>query len=330
MKRVLRWILLILGIVVLLVGIFLLFVYLRGIPNYEVNVPEIEEIEYTEERWDRGQKLVNLVCRECHSPLDKRILEGRKLSELPPIFGEIYSANITHHPKSKLTPYSDAELVYLLRTGITRDGRYLPAYMPKFPRMSDEDVKSVVTYLRADSSRLVQASDNFTPDSKPGMLVKFLATIKEFKPMPYPEELIPEPDTSDKVEWGRYLANGVVDCYTCHSKNFTTNNDLHPPKSVGFYGGGNKILDPRGNMYYSTNLTQHQSGLKHWTLEQFKKAVRSGIRPKGMEPMSQAMPRFTSLTDEECEAIWAYLQTVPEIPEPEVVEEKVVTDQQQQ
>ena len=45
-----------------------------------------------------------------------------------------------------------------------------------------------------------------------------------FKPFPYPTAPIAAPDNQDPVALGRYLADGLLDCYACHSADFKTNN----------------------------------------------------------------------------------------------------------
>jgi muramoyltetrapeptide carboxypeptidase LdcA involved in peptidoglycan recycling len=44
----------------------------------------------------------------------------------------------------------DGELEYLVRTGVKANGQYVPPWMPKQPRMADEDLHSIVAFLRSD------------------------------------------------------------------------------------------------------------------------------------------------------------------------------------
>ena len=61
-------------------------------------------------------------------------------------FGVIYSKNITKDPEHGIGKWTDGELLYLLRTGIKPDGRFLPV-MAKLQKMSDEDIQSIVAFF---------------------------------------------------------------------------------------------------------------------------------------------------------------------------------------
>ncbi|MDX1665945.1 MAG: c-type cytochrome [Saprospiraceae bacterium] len=309
MKKSLKIIGIALGAIIVLIGAVAAYIHFTGIPSYEVNAPELT-IEADSARIARGEYLVTMVCAECHRGQGNR-LEGKRIFDIPEEFGEVWSPNITHHPESALTGYTDGELVYFLRTGIKRNGKYVPPYMPKFPLLSDEDMASVVAYLRSDAPPL-RASDKPSVPTRPSFMTKALSRVV-FKPLPFPEEEIIAPPKTDKVAYGQYIATGAVECFGCHSADFTTNNLLEPEKSAGYMGGGNTLLNSQGEPVLSANITMHpEHGLAGWTEAQFMQAVRFGKRPDGI-PLSDAMPTFTTFTDEDLSAVWAYLQTVPQI-----------------
>ena len=115
------------------------------------------------------------------------------------------------------------------------------------------------------------------------------------------------------VDYGKYISNAVYHCYSCHSADLKTNDDLNPENSVGLYGGGNKLLDMEGNPMYSVNITMDkETGIGNWSVEDFVQAVKFGKRPDGTAIM-YPMAKFSLLEDEEVKAIWAYLKTVPVI-----------------
>ena len=61
----------------------------------------------------------------------------------------------------------------------------------------------------------------------------------------------------------------------------------------------------------SRNITHHpEYGIGKWNIDQFKNAIRDGVRPDGTA-LNAVMPKLAILTDHEIESIWAYLQTVP-------------------
>lgn len=64
--------------------------------------------------------------------------------------GKIYSQNITQDSTYGIGNWTDAELLYLLRTGIKKDGQYIPPYMAKLTVTSDQDINAIISFLRSD------------------------------------------------------------------------------------------------------------------------------------------------------------------------------------
>ena len=305
MKKALKILGLLLGLIVLVLVCGAAFIHFGGIPSYETEKVDLN-IEYTPERVAQGEHLANLICANCHLS-ENRLLEGAPMSDVKE-FGEIWSANITNHPTAGLGRYTDGELAYLLRTGIKRNGQYAPPYMPKFPHLSDEDLYSIIAYLRSDAP-ITKASDFQPPACKPSFLAKLLCRVA-FKPFPYPEGKVTAPDTSDLVAYGKYVVTSKIECYACHSADFKKNDYYTPEQSFGYLGGGNILKDMEGKPAYSANLTMDkETGLGNWTREEFAHAVRTGQRPDGTV-LSQTMPRLTSIADYEINAVWAYLNSL--------------------
>ncbi len=311
MKKSLRVLLFILlGLGVVIVG-FVVFVATAKIPKYDVDFPTLK-VEYTPERVAEGERIVSVLCMQCHASTDGK-LGGGYMSE-DKSFGEVYAANITQDPELGITDYTDGELAYLIRSGVRRDGQYVPPWMPKFPLLSDEDLYSVIAFLRSDSP-LVQPSTMDQPESTPSFFAKFLLRVA-LEPLPYPEDAVIAPPKTDKAAYGRYLAVGKFDCYSCHSASFAKLDPMNPENSKGFFGGGNVLYDKQMNKVISANLTMdEETGLGTWTEEDFKTALRFGRKPDGttVQPPMVPAPR---ITDEEASDIWAYLKTLPEIHNP--------------
>lgn len=309
MKKLLKVLGIVLGTLVLLVGAAALFIHLRGIPSYEPGNVAVT-IDYTPQRVERGRKLANVLCAECHTDQKTGRLTGMHMAELPPEFGTVYSRNITHDRAHGIGAWTDGELVYFLRTSITRDGRYNPI-MGGFPRMSDEDLHSIIAWLRSDDPRLV-ATPVPNRESEWSLLAKALSHFV-FLPKEMPAGPIATPDIDDKVAYGRYLATGVADCFTCHSADFKTMDTDVPENSERFFGGGNMMTDASGAVIHTSNITPDKAtGIGGWTEAQFVRALRDGFRPDNT-PLRYPMGRYNSLSDQELAAIYAYLRTVPAI-----------------
>ena len=311
MKRIYKILGLIIAFVILIVGIGTSVIWFRGIPTYTPNIPaRIAGLHVPQDSAliERGAKIATLLCDECHKGEDGK-LTGRQMKDIPSQFGTIYSMNITHDPEHGIGKWTDGELYYFLRTGIHSDGRWSPPYMPKFPLMADADVFSIIAWLRSDTPSLAADSREYPPN-KPNFFIRFLSNVA-FSPPPMSQDIIVIPDTTDKIAFGRYVADALCACYGCHSADFAKMDELHPEKSLGFYGGGNPMLNYEQELVPSANITMDkETGIGNWTYQQFYDAVKYAKNPKG-GPLYYPMFPHTTLTDTEISGIWAYLQTVP-------------------
>lgn len=308
MRKFFRRLLVIIVVIIILVGAFAAFISMKGVPKYQAKTVDLK-VETTPARVERGRQLSAMLCNDCHMNDKTQKLTGRRMGELPQ-FGTVYSRNITNDPVHGIGKMTDGQVYYLLRTGVRPDGRFLPI-MAKLQKMSDEDLHSIIAFLRSDN-QLVQADPTPDVDSKYSFLAKFLTNMKLVKPMPF-HHSVPEPDTIDKVTWGEYVSLYRVECYTCHSRDFTTDDFINPEKSKGFFGGGNKFAMPDGSTMHSLNITMDdETGIGRWTEDQFVKAVKTGIVPSG-PALRPPMKPFVYLSDGEVRAIYAYLKTIPKI-----------------
>lgn len=257
--------------------------------------------------FERGKNLTYNICGQCHYNKDAGKFIGMQMREIPSILGKVYSANLTKSKSDGLPPhYTDAELQYLLKTGIAKDGRFL-SYMLR-PNLADNDINAIIVYLRSDDPA-VAAADTTIGKTHLNVIGK-MAMSATGKPVEY-RIGIKRPDENDAVATGRYLVD-IIGCYHCHSKSLTSLNYLHPEQSKGYLAGGYKFKDPAGMTVYASNLTSDkETGIGKYSREDFRKAVQEGIAPRGQ--LHPPMSRFTHLTDGQVDAIYAYLQTVPPV-----------------
>ena len=137
MKKALRYLFIVIGILLLIAGGFAAVVALRGVPDYKAEHVDLK-VSITPERVERGRQLSAMICYDCHLNRNTNKLTGKRMDEIKQ-FGVIYSKNITRDPEHGIGKWTDGELLYLLRTGIKPDGRFLPV-MAKLQKMSDEDI----------------------------------------------------------------------------------------------------------------------------------------------------------------------------------------------
>ena len=309
MKRALKIAGIVLGLILLILAGTLLFINFKGIPSY--TVPELDYSHVSSpEAIERGKKLTLTLCAGCHKDPATGLLTGTQMLDAPKEFGAIFSQNITQSKELGIGNWTDAELMYLLRTGIKKDGQYIPPYMAKLPHMADSDINAIIAFLRSDDP-MVQAQEVADQPSKVSFLTKLLCNVA-WKPMEMPKEKIELPDSTDQLALGKYLAFNL-ECFSCHSADFKTNDYANPQNSVGFFGGGNPTLDKNGQGIATSNLTPDpDTGIGNWTEAQFIQAVKYGIK-EGENALRYPMAPFTLLTDYEVSSIYAYLKTIPPI-----------------
>ncbi|MBO0930252.1 c-type cytochrome [Fibrella aquatilis] len=310
MKKVIKILGLVLGGVVLLLAGFCGYVAAVGVPTYDPpSVPKIN-VAVTPERVARGEVIAQIQCMACHADKDNR-LTGKHMDDVPPMFGTIYTKNITQDKEKGIGNWTDGELLYFLRTGIRKDGSYA-FIMPQYPNLADEDLMAVVAWLKSDRFP-VQASKR-EPQSSELSFVSTLLTHTMIKPLPYPPSFIAKPDTNDLVALGKYTADAFGDCYACHSGDLIKQDKVQTEKTEGYYGGGIELVGEKGQKIITPNLTfDEQTGIaRRYTKAQFIQAVKGGVRPDGSILRYPMAPKM-ALSDREVGAIYEYLKTVPKI-----------------
>jgi mono/diheme cytochrome c family protein len=109
---------------------------------------------------------------------------------------------------------------------------------------------------------------------------------------------------------GEYLVEHVAGCGNCH----TPYVDGRPDTTRRLAGVTDRHTIANVGKINSANLTPHETGLKTWTDDQIKRAIREGIRNDG-SVMWFNMPYYelANLTDDDLNAIVAYLRSVPPV-----------------
>ena len=307
-KRLLKLAVLFVVLAVVVITAALIYVDLSGIPHYPPGKIELK-LDVTPERAARGRRTVQLLCVACHLDIATGSLAGKPMPDLPPQFGVAHSANITRDLETGIGAWTDGEIAYLLRTGVTRDGRYTPPWMVKLPKIADEDLEDLIAFLRSDDP-LVRPVKAKRPPSKPSLLTKVLSRIA-FKPLPYPAAAIAAPNPSDRVAYGRYLVQSRAICYPCHSADFAKIDDFVPEQSAGYLGGGNAMPDMNGRIVKTANITPDpETGIGKWSEDDFVRLIRFGVRPDRSVIVYPMVP-FPELSDDEARAIFAYLRRPP-------------------
>ena len=297
MKKLLKWIGILLGIVILLLVVAAGAIF--GMSNasfnkvYAVDPPPVTVPAADSSVLAHGAHIAAIRgCTECHGDN-----VGGKVFIDDPALGTLLASNLTGGAGG-LGHYNDLDWVRAIRHGIDPEGRPL-LFMPshEFYPLGDEDLGALIAYLKQ-----APAVENELPASTVGPLGRALFVAGELHLVP--AELIdheaPRPETPAvgvTVEYGRYIA---VVCMGCHGE--------------GFSGGTIPGVPP--DWPPAANLTFDESGLADWTLDQFTTLLRTGKRPDGRELNPVYMPwrPLSEMTDEEIEALWVYLESLPHTP----------------
>lgn len=313
MKRLFKILAYTLGAVVLLVALAAAYIQFKGAPDYEYQpTADIANLKVSRDSVSiaQGAKIASMLCKECHKDFETGKMTGHIMTDLPKEFGTIASYNITQDKTHGIGEWTDGELYYYLRRSIRKDGHYNPI-MGGFSLMADSDIHAIIAWLRSDDPSLAPDPREY-PVNQYNFLVKLLCNTV-FTPPVLPSTPVLVPDSTNKIALGKYLADGLFNCYPCHCADFKTMDTKVPGRSVGYYGGGNPMLNYAGETVPSANITMDkETGIGNWTAEQFRDAVKFGKNPKG-GPLYYPMFPHTALTDGEINAIYAYLQTVPVI-----------------
>ncbi|GAB4112500.1 MAG: cytochrome c [Roseiflexaceae bacterium] len=297
-SRIMRWLGLLfaglLGLLLILSASIYILSELR-VQRIYTTTPAPIRIETSIASIQRGQHLVTSVmaCVDCHGT----DLAGKIVVDDPAI-GRAVAANLTTGEGGIGRQFSDADFVRAIRHGVKPD-RHSLLVMPvdDYTALSEADMAAIIAYIRS-----IPAVDNELPNSQIGPLGRILLVIGQANLLS--AETVPQhggfPEAipiGPTVDYGRYLAR-TSGCMGCHGA--TLSGGPIPGGPPGFPIPPN--ITPAG-------------AIQGWTDEQLRHAIREGTRPDGSQ-LNSFMPYqyYAGMTEEEIQAIIAYLRQVPAKP----------------
>lgn len=116
---------------------------------------------------------------------------------------------------------------------------------------------------------------------------------------------VPPADPAQQLAQGAYLAR-VGNCMSCHTS-----------RGGESYAGGRAVPTPFGNIYTSNLTPDAATGLGKWNSDDFWQAMHNG-KSKDGSLLYPAFPytNYTKVTRADSDAIFAYLQTLPAVSQP--------------
>ena len=296
-KKVFKWVGIGLGSLIGLILLLAVVFYFIGnsrlnkkyeIPSSNITLPsDSVSIEF-------GKHRAEVLCEGCH---------GSDLSGIdnwfnaPPL-GNIDSANLTSGEGGVGAEFTTEDYVRAIRHGINREGK--PIFMiavPSTAHLSDEDLGAIIAYVKTvpPVDHTVRER-HFTPLAKillaAGVLGKLPAETVSH------DVHVTAPAPGATADYGEYLIN-TNDCRVCHGQNL--NGGSYPDPTI---------------TKTSPNLTPGGE-LSAWSEDKFINTIRTGKTPGGHELNPDFMPwkYYRLFYDDELQAIWLYLQSLPKLPQ---------------
>jgi mono/diheme cytochrome c family protein len=281
-----------------------------------------EPIAANPERLARGSYLVNqvLACGACHTsrahgnPMVEpertdAFLGGGNLYTQKG-FGTLWVPNISADADTGIGRWKDDELLRALRDGVLPDESFMTPIMPfaAYQHLCDEDARAVVTYLRT-----VPGYHQAKPreDNRLGFMPKLMFKVVGVQ-MHNPVSGVAAPNRADKIDYGHYLVR-VAACSECHS---LTQKGPRPESDPLYLAGSDAPFEePTLGKVYARNLTgDPETGLGRYDAPAIKAAIRNGTRLDGKRmapPMSVMVPHYSGMSDEDLDAVAAYIKALP-------------------
>ncbi|MCX6057415.1 MAG: cytochrome c [Chloroflexi bacterium] len=293
MKKIFKWIGIVLGSLVGLILIIGLVLILIG--NARLNKtydfpPSNIAIPTNEASIADGKHRAVTLCEGCHG---KDLGGIEKWFNAGPL-GMVDSANLTAGEGGVGQEFtSDEDYVRAIRHGIDPEGK--PIFMPAVnstSHLSDEDLGALIAYLKTIPPVDRKTSGHhFTPLAK----ILFVAGVLPAMPAEVVshETHVTAPERGVSVEYGEYMVN-TNDCRICHGKEL----------------GGAPFPDPTIKII-TPNITPGGE-VGFWSEEEFIGTIHSGITPSGHQ-LNEHMPweTYKLFTDDELKAIYMYLHSIP-------------------
>lgn len=259
----------------------------------------------------RGRELVYgpAHCSQCHGMTDREEpqgalsgpLAGGLSFEMGPL-GTLYGRNLTPDPETGIGRRTDAELARVLRTGVLPDGTLSVFMRYSAAKLSDEDIVAVLSYLRSQPP--------VRREVPPGEVATFGKVLFTYALSATPRDEAPPTyvprGAEPSVERGRYLAESVMLCTSCH-----TQYDAATFAPVGPVAGGG-TCEVKGEVELCPpNLTSHPTGV---TGRLDEDAFVARIR-HGRSTNASIMPweNFGQTDESDLRSVYRFLRTLPPV-----------------
>jgi mono/diheme cytochrome c family protein len=247
-------------------------------------------------------------CLACHGDPARRadVAAGREVplsggAEFRLPVGVFRAANLTSDRETGLGAATDGQLARVLRNGVRRDGWPLIPIMPMFANLSDDDVRALVSFLRA------QAPVRNAVETRAPNVIGHAILAVAFKPQRPTEDVARAVPPEPTPAYGRYLVHDVAGCAGCHTqRSLATGAFTGPLLAGGFH------LTEGTTTFVTPNLTPAPGTgrITSWNEETFVARFKMG---RGAEGSPMPWASFGRMSDDDARAVYRYLRTVPAV-----------------
>lgn len=297
MKKILKWIGIVVGSLLGLIFVVGVVMFLVGNARFNKTYefpPSNIVLPTDEASLELGKHRVESLCAGCHGA----DLGGVENWFNSPPLGSIDAANLTSGKGGVGAAYTDEDFVNAIRHGIDSQGK--PIFMPAVlatSNLSNEELGAIIAYIRT-----VPPVDRELKGEKFSPVAKILLAAGMLGSLPVEtvshDTTVSAPPAEASIAYGEYMVN-THDCRICHGA------DLN----------GGPFPDPTISVI-SPNITPGGS-LVTWTEEEFINTIRTGVKPDGfgMNPSLMPWKDYAKFYDHELQAIYMYLQSLEALPQ---------------
>jgi mono/diheme cytochrome c family protein len=248
----------------------------------------------------RGEYLTRAGdCVSCHTAPNGQPFAGGLYMPTP--FGEISTPNITPDKTTGIGNWSDDDFYRAMHEGIGPSKEYLyPVFpFPWFTKVTRDDALAIKAYLfslPAQNAPRQPQKLAFPFNIREGLLAWRIAFFKA-------ATFAPDPHSSDQINRGAYLVEGLGHCGECHNRH----------NMFGASDWSGKLEGGEIEGWYAPNLTAAGSdSIAAWSAEQIVSFLKTGAAPgKGVAlgPMRETIDNsLRYLSDDDINAIAAYIK----------------------
>lgn len=254
-------------------------------------------------------------CASCHAaPASDNCDDLKMKDELKPVggrclktdFGTFYVPNITPDKETGIGGWSSEDFIKAMTTGTSPSGENLYPAFPyaTYQHMTRSDLLDLWAFLQT-----VEPVSAKAPDHDLSFPYSIRSGLSLWKSLYLDgKTFTPDPSKSEQVNRGTYLVEALGHCGECHTPRTSLGGMIESKKMSGAPNPDGKGFIP--------NITPDPTGIGSWSTKDIAYALQSGFTPEGDVmggSMAKVQQNMAQLTQDDRDAIAAYLKSVPPI-----------------